>query len=155
MTSNPRRHPDRHRATLVVRAPGGFRTPIRGHAFAARPPGAAIDPAAGAVLTREPDNPADPLAVAVWIESRTPWRLGYLDRAVAARLAPRLDAGERWTAALDGWVTAAGGWRRPLLAVGRPEALTAVAPRPGAGLWGRPPASARRVVGRAGQRKTA
>jgi hypothetical protein len=121
----------------------GFRTPVRGHAFAARPPdGLPADAGRDVRLVREPANPRDALAVAVWIAARTPWRVGYLDRAVAARLAPRLDAGERLTARLDGWVDAPGGWRRPLLAIGRVPEVAA------GGLWGRPPASTRRVIHR-------
>ena len=96
-----------------------FRTPVRGYAFASPPPGGE-----GAVvglpaeLAREPDNPADPLAVAVWASpsSGARWRIGYLDRGVAARVAPRLDAGGRVRAQLDGWSTEPQGrWRRPLL----------------------------------------
>ncbi len=117
---------------------------MRGHLFAAAPPGAQR-PRAGApaTLVREPDNPRDPYAVAVWTADATPWRLGYLDRAVAARLAPRIDAGERFVAELAGWVAAPGGrWDRPLLRVvgGGPPVGS------GRGLWGRPPASTRRVL---------
>lgn len=135
---------------------------MRGHGFAARPPGAPPPPpGAAAELVREPDNPADPLAVAVWTVEARPWRLGYLDRAVAARLASRLDAGLHYRAELAGWVEAPGGrWRRPLLrvvsdaatddpadawtdvAVGAPSARGANR----ADLWGRPPGSSRRVV---------
>lgn len=96
-----------------------FRTPIRGYAFASPPPGGER-PVTGlpAELAREPDNPADPLAVAVWASpaSGARWRIGYLDRGVAARVAPRLDAGRRVRAQLDGWSSEPEGrWRRPLL----------------------------------------
>jgi hypothetical protein len=96
-----------------------FRTPVRGYAFAAPPPGGER-PAPGlpAELAREPDNPADPLAVAVWASPSdgARWRIGYLDRGVAARVAPRLDAGSRVRAQLDGWSEEPEGrWRRPLL----------------------------------------
>ncbi len=95
-----------------------FRTPVRGHAFASRP-GAVPDPYPGqpALLVREPGNPADPLAVAVWVEDGTvPWRIGYLDRGVSARVAPRLDRGQRIDARLDGWsAEPEGRWRRPVL----------------------------------------
>jgi hypothetical protein len=70
------------------------------------------------MLMREPDNPADALAVAVWLVEggRPRWRLGYLDRTVASRIAPRLDAGGTVDAVLDGWVEEPDGrWRRPLL----------------------------------------
>lgn len=97
-----------------------FHTPVRGYAFAAVPPprSAVIERGTAVVLLREPDNPADPLAVSVWLteDERPRWRLGYLDRTVASRVAPRLDAGERVDAALDGWVEEPDGrWRRPLL----------------------------------------
>lgn len=104
-----------------------------------------------AELVREPENPRDPLAVAVWTGTDQPWRVGYLDRTVAARLAPRLDAGQRFRAEFAGWVEAPGSaWRRPLLRV-----VTTTDPseqaRPargasGRGLWGRPPASTRRIL---------
>jgi HIRAN domain len=45
-------------------------------------------------LVREPENEADPNAVAVYVRSE-PWRgtkLGYLPRGVAKEIAPRLDA---------------------------------------------------------------
>lgn len=97
-----------------------FHTPVRGYAFAAVPPPrtAVLDPGTPVVLLREPDNPADPLAVGVWLveDGRPRWRLGYLDRTVASRIAPRLDAGEQVDAVLDGWVEEPDGrWRRPLL----------------------------------------
>ena len=97
-----------------------FHTPVRGYAFAAVPPpqAAVLDPGSPVSLIREPDNPADPLAVGVWLlEGGAPrWRLGYLDRSVASRIAPRLDAGMAVDAVLDGWVEEPDGrWRRPLL----------------------------------------
>lgn len=100
-----------------------FRTPVRGFAFAG--PAAdhldgarAIAPGTAARLVREPDNPADALAVAVWVcaEAGAPWRAGYLDRAVAARLAPRLDRGLDVEATIEGWTHEPDGrWQRPLL----------------------------------------
>lgn len=97
-----------------------FHTPVRGYAFAAVPPprAAVLDPGTPVRLIREPDNPADPLAVSVWLlDGAEPrWRMGYLDRTVATRIAPRLDAGSRVDAVLDGWVEEPDGrWRRPLL----------------------------------------
>jgi hypothetical protein len=97
-----------------------FHTPVRGYAFAAVPPPrtAVLEPGTPVALIREPDNPADPLAVGVWLlEAGEPrWRLGYLDRTVASRIAPRLDAGTELEATLDGWVEEPDGrWRRPLL----------------------------------------
>ena len=98
-----------------------FRTPVRGHVFAARPPDAP-PPAPGqrVALAREPHNPADPLAVAVWLRAgeASPWRIGYLARDVAARVAPRLDEGVEVEARLDGWVPEPERrWQRPVLAV--------------------------------------
>lgn len=138
--------------------PRTFRTPVRGHPFAAPPPG--VDgPVAGlpARLVREPANPADPHAVAVWVEpdDAPAWRIGYLDRFVASRLAPQLDAGVHVLAELDGWVPEPDDrWLRPLLRVvpltgarsnptrdGRPDA-EADRPR----LWGRPPGVRRRTL---------
>lgn len=106
-----------------------FRTPVRGHAFAPVPPvsGAGEDAVAAEApvrFRREPANPADPLAVAVWTDGPdgTPWRVGYLDRAVAARVAPRLDAGLEVEGRLDGWISEPRGrWLRPLLRLGPRE----------------------------------
>jgi hypothetical protein len=123
-----------------------FRTPVRGHAFAAAPDdGVALSAELTARLAREPANPADPLAVAVWADAGdgARWRIGYLDRGVAARLAPRLDAGQAFAVEFDGWVgEPEGRWQRPLVRlvpdepedVGEPRGTGARAP-----LWGRPP----------------
>lgn len=140
-----------------------FHTPVRGHAFAARPPGAAA-PGHGESLelVREPCNPADPQAVALWAGSGgTRWRIGYLDRAVAARVAPRLDAGVVVHAEVAGWTPAPGGaWRRPLVHLtvadgpsGPRRDRTAAPAReapdlPSDGLFGRPPGSTRRTLPR-------
>jgi hypothetical protein len=153
VTSTSRLARGRQPAGRVPRAPRvpaeDFRTPVRGHVFAARPPSVpAPTPGAPAALVREPDNPRDPLAVAVWTTGECTWRIGYLDRTVAARLAPRLDAGQRFLAELAGWVEAPGArWRRPLLRV-RTDGPDDPPPPPGGrdGLWGRPPGSSRRVV---------
>lgn len=132
-----------------------FRTPVRGHAFAARPDDRrAPHPGQPVQLRREADNPADPLAVALWCEG---WRIGYLDRQVAARLAPRLDAGLRVEARIDGWVAEPQGrWRRPMVLLQPGTADTPAAPRrpttgtgarrDGPGLWGRPPGVTVRAV---------
>lgn len=115
MTSRAYRHPP----TSTVFVP--FRTPVRGHAFAACPGGGAGPaPGAHAELRREPDNPRDPCAIAVWLgtgeNAGSPWRIGYLDRAVAARLAGMLDAGERIEARVDGWwAEPEGRWKRPVV----------------------------------------
>ncbi|MEX2532390.1 MAG: HIRAN domain-containing protein [Nitriliruptoraceae bacterium] len=100
----------------------GFRTPVRGHAFAAAPLGAeTLTPGTTLQLVREPNNPRDPFAIAVWSsaasnDTASSWRIGYLDQLVAARLAPFLDDGGIITASFDGWVTEPEGrWQRPLI----------------------------------------
>jgi hypothetical protein len=132
-----------------------FHTPVRGYAFAAVPPPrtAVLDPGTPVMLLREPDNPADPLAVGVWLleGGRPRWRLGYLDRTVASRIAPRLDAGAEVEATLDGWVEEPDGrWRRPLLHL-RPSSGAGVAAEhhgPPASLRRQPPGVRRRRVRR-------
>ncbi len=132
---------------------GTFRTPVRGHAFAGVPEAAGtVEPGRPASLVREPGNPADPLAIAVWIDAADgrPWRIGYLDRLVAGRLAPRLDAGTSIQAEIDGWVPEPDGrWRRPLLRVRSTSAPTpdrASAADEDVPLRGRPPGVRRRRV---------
>ena len=143
-----------------------FHTPVRGYAFAAVPPprAAVLEPGTPVRLLREPENPADPLAVGVWLleADRPRWRLGYLDRTVASRIAPRLDEGEQVDATLDGWVEEPDGrWRRPLLHLRpRPASLasdgaTGTAAAAGGGLSRRslrrqPPGVQRRRVRRRG-----
>jgi hypothetical protein len=163
---------DQRTASATCLAPAvtrPFRTPVRGHAFAARTP-ATSDPVPGqlARLVREPTNPADRYAVGVWVAGRGGrWRIGYLDRLIAARLAPRLDAGATIAARIDGWTPEPDGrWRRPLLVLlpqgetgsdvkaddppSNPETASGereqgvVATR--AELWGRPPGVSRRVL---------
>jgi hypothetical protein len=159
VTTTSRLRPDRSAAPRLRRTPPPdvvvFHTPVRGHAFAARPPGGdGVSPGRPARLVREPDNPRDPLAVAVWSAAGTPWRLGYLDRAVAARLAPRLDDGQRFAVELDGWVDAPGSdRRRPLLRIASAVTPDPRGPRPVAeddlpreGLAARPPGVRRRVI---------
>ena len=141
-----------------------FRTPVRGHAFAPRPPGTTGPlPGQPARLIREPGNPADPYAVGVWICDRPGgWRIGYLDRGVAVRLAPRLDDGAELMVEVEGWTSEPEGrWKRPVVVVvpgdaddandvtGRATAADEGNGDPRArGLWGRPPGVARRVVRR-------
>lgn len=144
MTTTPRHTIDR-RGFLP------FLTPVRGHAFASAPPtqAAPVHHGARAVLRREPDNPADPLAISVWATGPgTDWRIGYLERAVAARVAPRLDAGVAVTATLAGWWDEPGGrWRRPVVAL-QPDRVPRVhaAPSTSSRVWSRPPASVTRPV---------
>jgi hypothetical protein len=87
------------------------------------------------VLRREPDNPADPYALAVWTEDGgAPWRVGYLDRAVAARLAPYVgDGGCELRVVFAGWwEEPEGRWYRPVVRIGddglqrRPDARPSV-----------------------------
>lgn len=128
-----------------------FLTPVRGHAFASSPPGPAapVHHGAAARLAREPQNPADPLAVAVWATGRgTPWRIGYLERAVAARVAPRLDGGATVTATLAGWWDEPEGrWVRPVVALQPDDVPRMAASTPSSRVWGRPPASTTRTLG--------
>lgn len=133
-----------------------FLTPVRGHAFAAAPPGGApVRHGAAARLQREADNPADPLAVAVWATGDgTAWRIGYLERAVAARVAPRLDIGVEVTATLAGWWDEPRGrWQRPVVALqpaGAPRVRASGAP---SRVWSRPPTSTVRPVRQAQPRR--
>jgi hypothetical protein len=164
-------------AAPIEPALSAFRTPVRGHAFAARTPEQEPPhPGQPARLVPEPGNPADPHAVAVWVDDgRAQWRIGYLDRGVAARIAPRLREGLRISARVDGWaVEPEGRWHRPLVLL-RPEArqdslegpLREALARAGAerrrqqladraaerrsgarggGVWGRPPGVTRRTL---------
>lgn len=95
-----------------------FHTPVRGHVFAHRPPAGAPLERTPLTLRAEPDNPADPLAMAVWADGGgAPWRVGYLERAVAARLAPH--AGADLEVVFAGWWEEPGGrWRRPVVRIG-------------------------------------
>jgi hypothetical protein len=140
-----------------------FHTPVRGYAFAAVPPpaDAHLEPGAAVLLLREPENPADRLAVGVWLihAGQPRWRLGYLDRTVAARVAPRLDAGAQVDGSIDGWVEEPEGrWRRPLLQLTVRAAATSAAIAPPVGessgrrtLSRMPPGVARRRVARRGR----
>jgi hypothetical protein len=138
-THRTRLRPSARRLDVALRP---FRTPVRGHAFAVAPPGVA-PPHAGqaALLQREPANPADPLAVAVWTEQQGRWwRVGYLDRGVAARLAPRIDDGLSIDARIDGWVAEPRGrWRRPVVLL-LPEGARPFPPGTRAGERSRSPA---------------
>ncbi|MEX2549534.1 MAG: HIRAN domain-containing protein [Nitriliruptoraceae bacterium] len=143
------RGPGDSRALSSARA---FRTPLRGHAFAGPTPAEALVAGRAVTLVREPGNPADPHAVSVWLgdDEGQAWRIGYLDRTVAARLAPRLDAGARAEAVLDGWIEEPGGrWERPLIRVefeaGHADADERTVR---AAVWGRPPGVRRRVIER-------
>jgi hypothetical protein len=127
-----------------------FHTPVRGYRYAPRPPGAAHPQAGqGVGLRRETGHPRDPWAVAVWIRSHdgVPWRVGYLERAVAARLGPRLDAGERIASRVAGWAPEPDErWWRPVIVVEPGSAVTSSS---------RPPEILRRVEHEGQATKTA
>lgn len=106
-----------------------FHTPVRGHAFAHRPPGGAPLERTPLTLRREPDNPADPHAVAVWADGGgEPWRVGYLERAVAARLAPRLGHRSLEVRFSGWWQEPECRWQRPVVCV--LDAASDARPRP-------------------------
>jgi hypothetical protein len=58
--------------------------------------GEAAEPGRPLVLRRDAENEHDPNAVAV--DSAAGEQIGWVPRELAAELAPRLDAGERWSA---------------------------------------------------------
>ena len=75
---------------------GGFNTKLAGVSFEGRQDvvagvqvGAALD------LRRDPQNAYDPSAIGVWFGNL---QLGFVKRGIAARIAPNIDAGERYTA---------------------------------------------------------
>lgn len=122
-----------------------FHTPVRGHAFARRPPGGAPLARTPLRLRAEPDNPADPHAVAVWAEGGgAPWRVGYLERAVAARLAPHGRPDELDVSFAGWWEEPEGRWRRPVVRVALSGSAPATGPR--GGVRDLPPARVARVV---------
>lgn len=118
-----------------------FHTPVRGHRFATRPVGGAPLGRTPLRLRAEPENPADPYAVAVWADGGgRPWRIGYLERAVAVRLAARLRDGEAPAVRFAGWWEEPGGrWHRPVVRIGGAPADTT----PVRGLRSLPPCSIR------------
>lgn len=160
--SHPRPDPSGG-GSVAARLPS-FRTPVRGHAFAPRRADTP-DPIPGepAELVPEPTNPADPHAVAVWAgEGEARRRIGYLDRAVAARVAPRMRGGLVLAARVDGWTREPEGrWQRPVVLlqaislepVSEPAARADRGRDASPGVWGRPPGVARRTLGPAGPRE--
>lgn len=83
-----------------------FNTKVVGVSFEGRQDiVAGVRPGEPVELRRDAANPHDPNAVAV-LYGRL--QLGYLKRAIAARIAPNIDAGERYTAAITA-VTGGGG----------------------------------------------
>ena len=107
---------------------------MRGHVFAHRPSAGAPLERTPLVLRPEPDNPADPHAVAVWAEGGgEPWRVGYVERAVAARLAPHIqgDAYRGLEITFAGWwEEPEGRWRRPVVRIGSAAAAPRAHRRP-------------------------
>jgi single-stranded-DNA-specific exonuclease len=74
----------------------GFNTKIVGVSFEGRQDVVAgVREGAGLELRRDPANAFDPSAVGVWLGAL---QLGFLKRGIAARIAPNIDAGERYTA---------------------------------------------------------
>jgi hypothetical protein len=49
------------------------------------------------VTIREPDNPHDPNAIGVYVKKSTgeTFSVGYINRGLAAKLAPKIDAGKQ------------------------------------------------------------
>ncbi|HEY6234309.1 MAG TPA: DEAD/DEAH box helicase [Candidatus Elarobacter sp.] len=74
----------------------GFNTKVVGVSFEGRQDVVAgIEPGAVIELRRQPENVHDPNAIGVWYGAL---QLGFLKRAIAARVAPNVDAGEHYTA---------------------------------------------------------
>jgi single-stranded-DNA-specific exonuclease len=74
----------------------GFNTKIVGVTFEGRQDLiAGLQPGQALELVRQPENPFDPNAVAVHFGRL---QLGFVKKAIAARIAPNLDAGERYRA---------------------------------------------------------
>ncbi|MDQ6926780.1 MAG: DEAD/DEAH box helicase, partial [Candidatus Eremiobacteraeota bacterium] len=74
----------------------GFNTKVVGVSFEGRQDVVAgLTPGAALELRRHADNPHDPNAIGVWHGAL---QLGFLKRPIAARVAPNMDGGERYTA---------------------------------------------------------
>lgn len=74
----------------------GFNTKVVGVSFEGRQDVVAgVEPGAALELRREPDNPHDANAIGVWLGAL---QLGFIRRPIAARIAPNVDAGERYSA---------------------------------------------------------
>jgi len=79
---------------------GAFHTKVAGVTFEGRQETVqALRPGDALMLRREPDNPHDPHAVKVVTASGT--QIGYLSARVASRLAPSIDSGTRYAAAVS------------------------------------------------------
>lgn len=76
----------------------GFNTKVVGVSFEGRQDTvAALRPGETVELRRDPGNPHDPSAIGVWYGAL---QLGFVRRQIAARIAPNIDGGERYTAAV-------------------------------------------------------
>ena len=74
----------------------GFNTKVAGVSFEGRQDiVAGVQPGAPLDLRREPANAHDPNAIGVWFGKL---QLGFVKAAIAKRIAPNIDAGERYTA---------------------------------------------------------
>ena len=74
----------------------GFNTKVVGVTFEGRQDLAAgLEAGAALALIRDPANAYDPNAVGVWLGGL---QIGFVKRAIAARIAPNIDAGERYSA---------------------------------------------------------
>jgi single-stranded-DNA-specific exonuclease len=74
----------------------GFNTKVVGVSFEGRQDVVAgVREGAALELRRQPDNAYDPNAIGVWFGAL---QLGFLKRPIAARIAPNIDGGERYTA---------------------------------------------------------
>ena len=75
-----------------------FNTKVVGVSFEGRQDTvSALRAGEGVELRRDPANPHDPSAIGVWYGAL---QLGFLRRQIAARIAPNMDGGERYTAAV-------------------------------------------------------
>lgn len=85
---------------LGLEEAGAFYTKVAGVTFEGRQDSVrALHPGDPLVLRREPDNPHDPHAVKVLTASGA--HIGYLNARVASRLAPSIDTGARYAAAVS------------------------------------------------------
>ena len=76
----------------------GFNTKVVGVSFEGRQDTvSALQSGETVELRRDPGNPHDPSAIGVWYGAL---QLGFLRRQIAARIAPNIDDGERYTAAV-------------------------------------------------------
>src|SRR5439155_992836 len=84
---------------LGLEEAGAFYTKVAGVTFESRQETVrALRPGDPLMLRREPDNPHDPHAVKVVTASGT--QIGYLSARIASRLAPSIDTGIRYAAAV-------------------------------------------------------